>query len=99
MKSLIMSSWFWGAVSALVALMLLARVLWISRNALTVKVGDFANCKKDEENFRKRIGKQVDEHETRLDKGDDRFVKIEKCLIFLVENAEPGAAARMGLYH
>lgn len=54
--------------------------------------------KNDETAYRTRIGKEVDEHERRLTEGEKRFRKIEKCLIFLVEKQEPGAAAKMGLY-
>ena len=80
---------FWKALGVISAV---AIFLWKTRNKNGYRK------KSDCIEFRGRLGKESMEHKARLDNGDKRFVKIEKSLIFLVEKAEPGAAAKMGLY-
>ena len=81
---------FWTAISALCAIVAVVYNIWKDRKGLRT----VADCV----DFRTRIGKQVQENENSLKSGEKRFTKIEKCLIFLVEKAEPGAAAEMKLY-
>lgn len=53
---------------------------------------------KTNEAAHKRMGEELDKHKEQFKEGERKFSKLEKCLIFLVEKQEPGAAARMGLY-
>jgi len=77
------SAIFWQGSVVIVALVSLFFTMWHKRNGYRTE----ADC----ENFRKSVKES-------LERGNKRFTKTEKCLIFLVEKQEPGAAAEMGLY-
>lgn len=72
-------------------------------------VGDFSyfkeeqarqcqSCRTQQLAANRRMGEELDEYKDRISEGDKRFTRIEKCLIFLVEKQEEGAAAKIGLY-
>jgi hypothetical protein len=96
-KSLIVRNEFWAAVMASLVFFNVVYGIWQQwrikkKTVLNGKV-DVKACKA----FQQSIGQESDEHKERLVVGEKRFMKIEKCLIFLVEKAG-GDAATMGLY-
>ncbi len=71
----------WAAISTFTTIIMALYIIFRNRNQDGAKV---------EESFKKRIGRQVDDHHEQIE-------LIKKCLIFLVQKAG-GNPAEMGLF-
>jgi hypothetical protein len=57
-----------------------------------------SNFRADNSATHTRMGREINDLNEAIVIGNKKFGKIEKCLVYLVEKQEQGAAAKMGLY-